>query len=199
MKRFFFTVVILILGLLCMTACSDQKGNENSEALAETAVKQAVIRFQEGDSGYILRMMGLNQAPFVTYCSQEQIDRMAGVLFGSLEGKIVSSKKKNDNTVIVETKLKTTDYSTLIEEMIQNTATLSFSTLFSEGTELEDLPEQIFTALEELVSDCDEVTEMTFPITVKKQGGGWEILGTEELRDAFSGGLYSKFSALTKQ
>ena len=199
MKRFFFTVVILILGLLCMTSCSDQKGNENSEALAETAVKQAVIRFQEGDSGYILRMMGLNQAPFVTYCSQEQIDRMAGVLFGSLEGKIVSSKKKNDNTVIVETKLKTTDYSILIEEMIQNTATLSFSTLFSEGTELEDLPEQIFTALEELVSDCDEVTEMTFPITVKKQGGGWEILGTEELRDAFSGGLYSKFSALTKQ
>lgn len=196
MKRFFFTAVILILGLFCMTACSDRKGNENSKALAETAVKQAVIRFQEGDSDYILRIMGLNQAPFVTYCSQEQIDRMAGVLFGNLKGKIVSSEKKNDNTVIVETKLETLDYSTLTEEMTQNTATLSLSALFSEGTELKALPERIFTALEELASECDEVTDMTLPITVKKQGGGWEILGTEEVRDAFSGGLYSKISEI---
>ncbi len=196
MKRFFFTVVILILGLLCMTACSDRKGNESSKALAETAVKEAVIRFQEGDSDYILRIMGLNQAPFVTYCSQEQIDRMAGILFGKLKGKIVSSEKKNDNTVIVETKLKTSDYSNLKEELTRNTSTLSFDVLFSEGTELEALPERIFTALEELASECDEMTEMMLPITVKKQGGGWEILGTEEVRDAFSGGLYSKISEI---
>ncbi len=198
MKRFFSTVVILILGLLCITSCGDQKGNENSEALAETAVKQAVIRFQEGDSDYILRIMGLNQAPFVTYCSQEQIDRMAGVLYGNLKGKIVSSEKKNDNTVIVETKLITADYSALMEEIIQNTANLSFTALLSDEIDITALPEQILTALEELASDCDEVTEITLPITVKKQGGGWEILGTEEVRDAFSGGLYSKIIELTE-
>ena len=113
MKRIFCTAVSLILGLCGMTACGDRKGDENSQALAETAVKEAVIRFQEGDSDYILRIMGLNQAPFVTYCSQEQIDRMADVLFGNLKGKIVSSEKKNDNTVIVEIKLTTSGYSTL--------------------------------------------------------------------------------------
>lgn len=194
MKRLFITVVIFILGLLCLTSCSGQKGNENSEALAQTAVKEAVIRFQEGDSDYILRIMGLNQAPFVTYCSQEQIDRIADALFGRLEGKIVSAKKKNDNTVLVETKLKTTDYRSLTQDLIQNTANLSFSALFSsEGTELTVLPEQILTAMEELASDCKETTEQTLSITVKKQGGGWEILGTDELKDAFSGGLYSEF------
>ncbi len=198
MKRILFTIVILIFGLLCLTSCSGSKGNENSEALAETAVKQAVIRFQEGDSDYILRIMGLNQAPFVNYCSQEQIDRVAGVLFHNLKGKIVSSEKKNDNTVIVETKLTTPDYSTLMEEMIQNTANLSLTALLSREMDISSLSEQILIGLEELTSDCDEVTEITLPITVKKQGGGWEVLGTEELRDAFSGGLYSKTIELIK-
>ena len=196
MKRVFVAIAISILGLLCLTACGDGKGNENSKALAETAVKQAVIRFQEGDSEYILRIMGLNQAPFVANCSEEQIDRLARALFSDLDGKIISSEKKNDNTVIVETKLTTKDYSKAHKKMTPELSKLMLQALFTDKTEITKLPEESLKILEDTIASCGEKTEIILPITVKKQGGGWEVLGTEELLDAFCGGLYSKLRTI---
>lgn len=196
MKRLFVAMAIGILGLLCLTACGDGKGNENSTALAETAVKQAVIRFQEGDSEYILRILGLHQAPFVTNCSEEQIDRLAATMFSELDGEIMSSEKKNDNTVIVETKLTTTDYSKADKMLTPELSKRVLQALFADKTEMSVLTEESLQVLEDTIASCGEKTEIILPITVKKQGGGWEVLGTEELLDALCGGLYSKLFAI---
>lgn len=199
MKRFYCAVVILML--LCgMTACGNRTGNSDSTALAETAVKQAVIRFQEGDSAYILRIMGLNQAPFLEYCSEEEADRMAQAIFNQLEGKILSSKQENDNTVTVETQLTMTDYSGLETDIVRDTARHTLSALLSDGLKEEQLAADVLASLKQRVSGRNKQTKTeTILITVKKQGGGWEILGTTETRNALTGGLYALFSDLLEQ
>ena len=199
MKRFYCAVVILML--LCgMTACGNRTGNSDSTALAETAVKQAVIRFQEGDSAYILRIMGLNQAPFLEYCSEAEADRMAQAIFDQLEGKILSSKQEHDNTVTVETQLTMTDYSGLETDIVRDTARHTLSALLSDGLKEEQLAADVLASLEQRVSGRNKQTKTeTILITVKKQGGGWEILGTTETRNALTGGLYTLFSHLLEQ
>ena len=55
-------------------------------------------------------------------------------------------------------------------------------------------------SLEQRVSGRNKQTKTeTILITVKKQGGGWEILGTTETRNALTGGLYTLFSHLLEQ
>lgn len=199
MKRIYCVIVIFTL-LFCMTACGGRTGNDESLALAETAVEQALVRFQEGDSAYILRVMGLNQAPFLEYCTTEQADRLAQLIFEQLEGKTLSSKQENDNTVTVETEITMTDYSGLESVILQDTARHTLTALLSEGLEAQQLAETIFQSLEQILAEEKKQTATkTVMITVKKQGGGWDLLGTDELRDVLSGGLYSMCSDLLQQ
>ena len=160
---------------------------------AESAVKGMFEAFKSSNIEEAQKYVNIED---ITSAGETDMTKDSAVItdtvFKNLSYEIVSSEQTDDNTVIVKTKITTTDMKPVMGEYFSKTLEYTLSNVFtySELTE-EEKSAKMNEILEECVSkdNLDTVTNEVDIKVVKNDNNEWKIESDETFVNALLGGL----------
>lgn len=177
-----FLVMVLSLGLI---GCGAATGES-----PEQAVKNAIDAIKAGDSEKASVYMDYDKLLLAgdeeNDDTTEQSKKMAQLILNHLDYKILSSSEEGD-TATVRTEITNIDMSKVMADFISQLVTLAFSGLSEE--QLDEKCIEIYTDL--INQENNKTVTNTVDIKLSKHEGKWTINWSDDLADAFMGGLLS--------
>ncbi len=179
-------VILAFLLMFSLTGCGEIEK-------AESAVKGMFEAFKSSNIEEAQKYVNIED---ITSAGETDMTKDSAVItdtvFKNLSYEIVSSEQTDDNTVIVKTKITTTDMKPVMGEYFSKTLEYTLSNVFtySELTE-EEKSAKMNEILEECVSkdNLDTVTNEVDIKVVKNDNNEWKIESDETFVNALLGGL----------
>lgn len=179
-------VILAFLLMFSLTGCGEIEK-------AESAVKGMFEAFKSSNIEEAQKYVNIED---ITSAGKTDMTKDSAVItdtvFKNLSYEIVSSEQTDDNTVIVKTKITTTDMKPVMGEYFSKTLEYTLSNVFtySELTE-EEKSAKMNEILEECVSkdNLDTVTNEVDIKVVKNDNNEWKIESDETFVNALLGGL----------
>lgn len=179
-------VILTFLLMFSLTGCGEIEK-------AESAVKGMFEAFKSSNIEEAQKYVNIED---ITSAGETDMTKDSAVItdtvFKNLSYEIVSSEQTDDNTVIVKTKITTTDMKPVMGEYFSKTLEYTLSNVFtySELTE-EEKSAKMNEILEECVSkdNLDTVTNEVDIKVVKNDNNEWKIESDETFVNALLGGL----------
>lgn len=179
-------VILAFLLMFSLTGCGEIEK-------AESAVRGMFEAFKSSNIEEAQKYVNIED---ITSAGETDMTKDSAVItdtvFKNLSYEIVSSEQTDDNTVIVKTKITTTDMKPVMGEYFSKTLEYTLSNVFtySELTE-EEKSAKMNEILEECVSkdNLDTVTNEVDIKVVKNDNNEWKIESDETFVNALLGGL----------
>ncbi len=127
-------------------------------------------------------------------------EEMMKLIFKNLNYKIISSEKKDKETVIVKTEITTTDMKPVMGDFFVKAMQYAFSTAFSEPQPSEEETNKKMLEMfnESMAKDDLATVTNEIDITVKKVEKSWKVQTEDKFTDALLGGLVSATKELSE-
>ena len=208
MKRIFKGALIGLLSLciLLMAGCGEVKQAQKAVEDMLGALKKGdyigalpYISRMEGDNDFLATGGKFTEKDFAAY-------DMHKALFETLEYKVKGVKSDNPATAVVEVELTVLNLEPVAEKLFKATNEYNF---MAENNETDFTDEELSKILTQQMTDISKeyinsgkTTTKTYNVSVNvcyEKDRMWRVYPDEKLRDALTGGVYTKYDSLLRE